>query len=190
MGVSGAGGDYAAICPLMPVGEGTSTPHLTWSDAPLPDSGLAIIEIAGVRRRYHAALTRTVHFGKPPAAYLDMARTIVEAVDAGLEMARSGNTCEQVEASWQVVLRKNGLKKESRVGYPVGLAYPPDWTGGNSVTGLRHDSELEIETGMSFHILSWLMGTGRGDDFISNAVLLTDDGTEVLTRTPTGPIVR
>ena len=43
---------------------------------------------------------------------------------------------------------------------------------------------------MSFHILSWLMGTGRGDDFISNAVLLTDNGAEVLTRTPTGPIVR
>ena len=54
MGVPGAGGDYAAICPLMPVGEGTSTPHLTWSDEPLPDSGLAIIEIAGVRQRYHA----------------------------------------------------------------------------------------------------------------------------------------
>ncbi|TIT95177.1 MAG: M24 family metallopeptidase, partial [Mesorhizobium sp.] len=71
MGVAGAGGDYAAICPLMPVGEGTSTPHLTWSDAPLPDSGLAIVEIAGVRRRYHAALTRTVHFGKPPAALSD-----------------------------------------------------------------------------------------------------------------------
>ena len=43
-------------------------------------------------------------------------------------------------------------------------------------TGLRHDSDLEIETGMSFHILSWLMGTGRGDDFISNTVLLTDTG--------------
>ena len=43
---------------------------------------------------------------------------------------------------------------------------------------------------MSFHILSWLMGTGRGDDFISNTVLLTDTGAEVLTRTPTGPIVR
>ena len=93
MGVPGAGGDYAAICPLVPIGEGTSTPHLTWSDAPLPDSGLAIVEIAGVRRRYHAALTRTVHFGKPPAAYRDLAKTIVEGVDAGLELARSGNTC-------------------------------------------------------------------------------------------------
>jgi Xaa-Pro dipeptidase len=34
------------------------------------------------------------------------------------------------------------------------------------------------------------MGTGRGDYFISNAVLLGAQGPEVLTRTPTGPIVR
>ena len=177
MGVPGAGGDYAAICPLVPVGEGTSTPHLTWSDAPLPDSGLAIIEIAGVRRRYHAALTRTVHFGKPPAAYLDMARTIVEAVDAGLEMARSGNTCEQVEASWQAVLRKNGLKKESRVGYPVGLAYPPDW--GERTASLRPGDTTELQPGMCFHFMAgvWL------DDFgiaISESFVVTDRGGERL----------
>jgi Xaa-Pro dipeptidase len=43
---------------------------------------------------------------------------------------------------------------------------------------------------MSFHILSWLMGTGRGDDFVSNTVLLTEAGAEVLTRTSGGPIIR
>ena len=177
MGVPGAGGDYAAICPLVPVGEGTSTPHLTWSDAPLPDSGLAIVEIAGVRRRYHAALTRTVHFGKPPAAYLDMARTIVDGVDAGLEMARPGNTCEQVEAAWQAVLRKGGLKKESRVGYPVGLAYPPDW--GERTASLRPGDTTELQPGMCFHFMAgvWL------DDFgiaISESFVVTDRGGERL----------
>jgi Xaa-Pro dipeptidase len=43
---------------------------------------------------------------------------------------------------------------------------------------------------MSFHILSWLMGTGRGDYFISNTVLLTEAGPEVLTRAPTGVSIR
>jgi Xaa-Pro dipeptidase len=43
---------------------------------------------------------------------------------------------------------------------------------------------------MSFHILSWLMGTGRGDYFISNAVLLGAKGPEVLTKTSNGPTVR
>jgi Xaa-Pro dipeptidase len=47
-----------------------------------------------------------------------------------------------------------------------------------------------IRTGMSFHVLSWLMGTGRGDFFLSNTVLLGPVGAEVLTRTPTDVTVR
>jgi Xaa-Pro dipeptidase len=42
---------------------------------------------------------------------------------------------------------------------------------------------------MSFHILSWLMGSGIGDDFLSNTVLLGESGPEVLTKLQTGPIV-
>jgi Xaa-Pro dipeptidase len=34
------------------------------------------------------------------------------------------------------------------------------------------------------------MGTGKGDDFISNTVLLTSAGAEVLNTTPLGPIIR
>ena len=177
MGIPDAGGDYAAICPLVPVGAGTSTPHLTWTDAPLPDNGLAIIEIAGVRRRYHAALTRTVHFGEPSQLYRDTARAIVEAVDAGLEKARPGHTAEEVEAAWQAVLRRNGLKKESRVGYPVGLAYPPDW--GERTVSLRPGDRTEMQPGMCFHFMAgvWFDSYGIA---ISESFVVTDRGGERL----------
>lgn len=177
MGVPGAGGDYAAICPLMPVGEGTSTPHLTWSDAPLPKSGLAMLEIAGARRRYHAPLTRTIHLGKPPQAIADVAKAVVEGVDAGLAKARSGNTAEQVEAAWQAVLRKHGLKKESRVGYSIGLSYPPDW--GERTVSLRPGDETVLQAGMCFHIQSgvWLQDFGVA---ISESFVVTDTGGERL----------
>jgi Xaa-Pro dipeptidase len=66
----------------------------------------------------------------------------------------------------------------------VGIGVPPSWTGGNKVTGLRRDSDIPVRTGMSFHVLSWLMDTGRGDFFISNTVLLGAHGPEVLTKTP------
>src|SRR3546814_5524242 len=74
---------------------------------------------------------------------------------------------------------------------------PPSWTGGNSVTGLRSDGDMALRRGMTFHILSWLMGAGqmgagqdRGDYFVSDTVLLGEAGAEVLTRTPTAPTVR
>jgi ectoine hydrolase len=177
MGVDGIGGDYAAICPLMPVGEGTSTPHLTWTDDPLPRSGLAMLEIAGARRRYHAPLTRTMHLGRAPARIGDVAKAVVEGVDAGLAKARPGNTAAKVEAAWQAVLRKHGLKKESRVGYSIGLAYPPDW--GERTVSLRPGDDNELKAGMCFHIQSgvWLEDFGVA---ISESFVVTEKGGERL----------
>ena len=109
-----------------------------------------------------------------------------------LAALKPGIRARDVYAAWQAVVDDAGLSHYRRhhCGYCVGIGFPPSWTGGNKVTGLRHDSELEIREGMSFHVLSWLMGTGRGDYFLSNAVLLGPDGAEVLTRTPNGPTIR
>ena len=186
IGVPGAGGDYAAICPLMPVGEGTSTPHLTFSDAPLPNNTLAMLEIAGARRRYHAPLTRTIYLGKPPMRIADVARAVVEGVDAALALAKPGHTAEEVEAAWQAVLRRNGLKKESRAGYSIGLAYPPDW--GERTVSLRPGDETVLQEGMCFHFQSgvWL------DDFgvaISEPFVVTQKGGERLCDAPRELIV-
>jgi Xaa-Pro dipeptidase len=62
--------------------------------------------------------------------------------------------------------------------------------GGNSVMGLRVDLSMDIHSDMNVHVLSWLISTGKSGVFISNTVLLTDHGTEVLIRTPAGPIIR
>jgi ectoine hydrolase len=177
IGFDEAGGDYAAICPLMPVGEGTSTPHLTWSDQPLPRDSIAMIEIAGTRRRYHAPLTRTVYLGKPPDKIRDVAKVAVEGVDAGLEAARPGNTAEQVEAAWQAVLRRNGLSKESRVGYSIGLGYPPDW--GERTVSLRPGDKTILMSGMCFHIQAglWLKDFGVA---ISESFVVSERGGERL----------
>ena len=173
IGVPGAGGDYAAICPLMPVGEGTTTPHLTWTDEPLPNNTPVMLEIAGARRRYHAPLTRTMYLGKPPQAMADVAKVAVEGVTAGLAMARPGQRAEDVEAAWQAVLRRNGLKKESRVGYSIGLSYPPDW--GERTVSLRPGDRTELQAGMCFHIQAglWLEDFGVA---ISESFVVTDHG--------------
>jgi Xaa-Pro dipeptidase len=109
-----------------------------------------------------------------------------------LEALRPGALARDVYATWQQVVDRAGLAHYRRhhCGYLVGIGFPPSWTGGNRVTGLRHDSDLEIRPGMTFHVLSWLMDTGAGDYFISDTVLLTEDGPEVLTSAPRGLLVR
>ncbi len=185
-GVDGKHGDYTSLCPLIQVGEGTSTPHLTWTDEPLPDDTLVMMEIAAARHHYHAPLTRTIHLGKPREEIARLASAIVEGVDAALDAARPGVTCEAVEAVWQNVLRRRGYKKESRVGYSIGLNYPPDW--GERTASLRPGDETVLEAGMCFHFQSgvWL------DDFgaaISEPFVVAETGGERLCDAPRELIV-
>jgi len=170
-------GDYTGLCPLIQVGEGTSTPHLTWTDEPLPDSGLIVMEIGAARRHYHAPLTRTAHIGTPPKEIAQLAEVIIEGGDMALSAAKPGVTCEEVEAVWQKVLNRNGYTKASRVGYSIGLNYPPDW--GERTASLRPGDTTELQAGMCFHFQSgmWLDAYGAA---ISEPFIVTEKGGERL----------
>ena len=171
--VDGMYGDYTGLCPLIQVAEATSTPHLTWTDAPLPNEGLVVMELGAARRHYHAPLTRTAHLGKAPSNVERLAAVIVEGGDRALEAARPGTTCAEVEAVWQGVLSRHGYRKESRVGYSIGVGFPPDW--GERTASLRPGDTTVLEAGMCFHFQSgmWL------DDFgaaISESFVVTEGG--------------
>jgi Xaa-Pro dipeptidase len=142
--------------------------------------------------RYHAPLGRLIHLGPAGNDARAISAVCADAFDAVCEAMRPGAPFRDIYAAWQRVVDAAGLAHYRRhhCGYVVGIGIPPSWTGGNTVTGIRHDSKVTVRTGMSFHVLSWLMGTGRGDFFLSNTVLLGDDGPEVLTRTPSGIIER
>jgi Xaa-Pro dipeptidase len=187
-----AGGSPPAFGPFIRPGSRLREEHSTWGDGRYKAGEPVFLELSGCLSRYHAPLGRLVHIGSIPESDAKMAETTKRAFDAVLGALRPGAKARQVYAAWQRVVDDAGLQHYRRhhCGYCVGIGLSPSWTGGNKVVGLRHDSEMEIRDGMSFHVLSWLMGTGRGDYFISNSVLLGAQGPEVLTRTPTGPIVR
>ena len=170
-------GDYTSLCPLIQVAEGTSTPHLTWTDEPLPDEGLVVMELAAARRHYHAPLVRTAYIGAPPAEVSKLAAAIVEGGDTAIEAARPGATCAEVEAIWQKTINRHGYSKDSRVGYPIGVGFPPDW--GERTASLRPGDNTVLQAGMCFHFQSgiWL------DDFgaaISESIIVTENGGERL----------
>ncbi|MBZ9871347.1 Xaa-Pro peptidase family protein [Mesorhizobium sp. BR1-1-9] len=187
-----AGGHAPGFGPFIRPAARLGEEHTTWGDGIYRSGEPVFVELSGCVSRYHAPLGRLIRIGNIKDEDAAMAEVTANAFDAVVRALEPGARARDVYAAWQGVADDAGLSHYRRhhCGYLVGIGQPPSWTGGNSVTGLRHDSDLEIETGMSFHILSWLMGTGRGDHFISNTVLLTDAGAEVLTRTPAGPIVR
>ena len=176
-GLDGKFGDYTGLCPLIQVGEGTSTPHLTWTDNPIPDNGLVVMELGAARRHYNVPLTRTAHIGIPPEEIIRLAEVIIEGGDSALAAAKPGMTCGEVEEIWQGILKRNGYQKESRVGYSIGLNYPPDW--GERTASLRSGDNTVLESGMCFHFQSgmWLEDFGAA---ISEPFVVTEKGGERL----------
>jgi Xaa-Pro dipeptidase len=187
-----AGGDAPGFGPFIRPGARLGEEHTTWGNGAYRAGEPVFLELSGCVSRYHAPLGRLVHVGSIRDEDACMAETARKAFMAVLDALKPGVRASDVYAAWQRVVDEAGLSHYRRhhCGYAVGIGFPPSWTGGNRVTGLRHDSDMEIREGMSFHILSWLMGTGRGDFFVSNPVILTANGAEVLSRTPIGPTIK
>lgn len=177
----GAGGDYAAIVPLLPSGPDAAAPHLTWDDAPMQSGQGTFFEIAGAYHRYHCPLSRTVFLGKPTQTFLDAETAVLEGMDAGLEAARAGNRTEDIANAFFRVLKKHGIEKDNRTGYPIGLSYPPDW--GERTCSLRPGDKTVLETGMTFHFMTGLWMEDWGFE-ITESIVIGEDGPECLADVP------
>ncbi|MFW6024004.1 MAG: ectoine hydrolase DoeA [Dichotomicrobium sp.] len=168
-----AGGDYPAVVPLLPSGKDAAAPHLTWTDDLLKKDEGIFFEIAGVYRRYHCPLSRTLFLGKPTQAFLDAEKAMIEGVEAGLEMARAGNRCEDIANAFFAVLKKYGLIKDSRTGYSIGLSYPPDW--GERTMSLRTGDRTVLEENMTFHFMPGLWMDDWGIEITESIVIGASD---------------
>lgn len=186
------GGTFPGFGPFVRSADRLDAEHSTWTDRRLRRGDRVLFELSGCVARYHAPVGRLVHVGHAPDDAHAMATVACAAFEAAKDELADGVLARDVYAAWHAVVDGAGLDQFHRhhCGYLVGIGLPPSWIGGNRVTGLRHDSELVIRTGMAFSIHSWLMGTGRGDFFLSNTVLLTADGPELLTRSPMPVTIR
>lgn len=176
-GTAEFGGDYTAIVPMLPSGKGTNTPHLTWSDAPFCAGELTILELAGCRQRYHCPQARTLFLGTPSPKIADTAKVVVEGLNAALDAARPGALAQDVEAAWRAVIARHGLIKDSRIGYSIGLAYPPDW--GEHTISLRPGDRTVLQPNMTLHVIPGLWLEDWGIE-ISESIHITETGARPL----------
>jgi ectoine hydrolase len=169
------GGDYPSIVPLLPSGEKTSTPHLTWTDERYKSGDAVILEIAGCYKRYHSPLARTVQIGTPKEEMKTLSSVAVEGINACLEMIRPGIACEEIEETWRKTIGKSGFVKDSRLGYSMGLNYPPDW--GEHTMSIRKGDKTILQPNMTFHLIPGLWLDKYGFE-VSESVRVTETGCE------------
>jgi len=177
----GAGGDYPAIVPLLPSGADAAAPHLTWDDEQMKAGEGTFFEIAGVYRRYHCPLSRTVFLGKPTRTFLDAEKAVLEGMASGLQVAKAGNSCEDIALAFFAVLKKYGITKDNRSGYSIGLSYPPDW--GERTMSLRPGDTTVLKENMTFHFMTGLWMEDWGFE-ITESIVIGETGPECLANVP------
>ena len=176
-------GDITSLCPLIMAGETASAPHLMWTEDTFEDGQTCALELSAAVRHYNVGLARTVHLGNPPKELNDTAKAVEEGLEAVLDMMKAGVTAGDVEAAWRGVISRYGVKKESRIGYGIGLGYPPDW--GERTISLRANEATVLEPNNTVHVMLGMWMDGWGME-MSETVRVTENGNECLTSFPRG----
>jgi ectoine hydrolase len=175
-GITGVGddwGDYPAIVPLTPSGMDATAAHLTWDGAPMRANEATFFELSGCYRRYHAPLCRTVYLGTPSDEVRRVEAAQLEGIEAGLNAARAGNRTCDIANAFMSVLARHGIERSGRMGYPIGLSYPPDW--GERTASIRTEDQTVLEPGMVFHFMPALWMEDWGLE-TTETMVITPDG--------------
>ena len=173
MGVDDDWGDYPAILPLTPSGMDATAAHLTWNGDPMRKGEATFFELSGVYRRYHSPLCRTVFLGTPSDKVRHAEAAQMEGIEAGLAAAKAGNRTCDIAQAFMDVLGKYGIERSGRMGYPIGLSYPPDW--GERTASIRLEDKTVLEPGMVFHFMPALWMDDWGLE-TTETILIKDDG--------------
>jgi len=183
--LTGNGCEFLAMEPYVNAGRRTGIVHASWSGQRIRGGDPVLIEIAGCDRRYHGALMRTVLVGAVPGEIREWAEVANASLEAAIEAIRPGVTSGEVDAACRMVVEAAGLYEQfrKRTGYSIGLAYAPDWGEGHFL-GLQRDDPTVLVPGMVFHMPPAIRELGLYGFGLSETVLVTESGCDVLTVYP------
>ncbi len=187
-----AGGDPPGFWPFIRSTPTIGMEHVTWNQRILEPGDRLFVELSGAVKHYHAPMGRIFFVGGLPEGTQEISKVTIDAFNAVTANLKEGRTAAEVYEEWQSVVDAAGLSHYTRhhCGYMVGIGFPPGWVGGSMVVGLRRYSDLELKEGMVFHLLSWLIGTGKGDYLVTNAAAVGKDRGEVLIDFPMEPTAK
>ena len=188
-----AGSEYPGFGPFIRPTTRLGEEHTTWRGDVFRNGDAVFLEVGGAYRKYQAPMGRLVYVGSAPAGVEKSVELAITGMQAICDALKPGAMAGDVYQAWKDVADGAGLSDYHRhhCGYMVSIGFPPSWTGGSMVTSLQPGSQRELQAGMTFHAHSWFTNTDVVDYFISNTVMLTENGAENLThRTPESLIIR
>ena len=185
------GGEYMGLPPFILSGPRTCLPHQTARGETVGANDLVYFEVSASKWRYAVALMRTIFIGEPSARQRRCAEALIEAVSVAMATIKPGVTCEEVDRAARAVVQKAGFGEywRHRLGYSIGVNYPPDW-GEGEIISLRKGETRVLEAGMTFHMVPLCLIYREFGIGFSETVLVTDTGCERFSKLPREVVVK
>lgn len=187
-----AGGEFPAVLPYVTSGPRSMIGHATWEGRVAQPGEHFFLEVGGCYRRYHAAIMRTVLLGEMTPSMAQAEERILTALTALEDFIRPGVTVSDVDRVAREILTDNTVDAIliTRVGYSIGIAFPPSWDEGYMLS-LKPGDATVLKAGMTLHLIPWLWGIDRTKTAgISDTIVVTEDGCESLFQLDRGFVVK
>ncbi len=186
-----AGGEYMGLPPFVLAGERSCLPHQTGGANVLRDTDVMYFEVSASKHRYAAALMRTIFLGNPPDEWIRAAKACIESVEAALAFIKPGVTGHEADSVARAVTTKAGFAEyhRNRLGYSIGVNYPPDW-GEGEIFSLRQEEHRPLAAGMTFHMPPLCLKYREFGIGFSETIHITPNGCERLSTLPREVIIK
>ncbi|MDJ0948691.1 MAG: Xaa-Pro peptidase family protein [Alphaproteobacteria bacterium] len=173
------GGEYMGLPPFILSGPRTSLPHQTARSERIGDHDVVYFEVSCSQYRYAAALMRTMFVGEPDPAWRRCGEAVIAGLEAALETIRPGVACAEVDRAARSVIESAGFGEyfRHRLGYSIGVNYPPDW-GEGQILSLHAEERRLLEPNMTFHLVPLCLVYREFGFGCSETVRVTEDGCE------------
>ena len=185
------GGEYMGLPPFILSGPRTSLPHQTARGEPIRARDTVYFEVSCSQYRYAVAVMRTVFVGEPDARRRACAEAVLEGLQAAMDAIRPGVSAEAVDAAARGIIEKAGFGEyfRHRLGYSIGVNYPPDW-GEGQIMSLRKGEPRSLEENMTFHMVPLCLVYREFGIGFSATVRVTATGCEAFSGLPLAILVK
>jgi Xaa-Pro aminopeptidase len=172
-----AGSEGPSFPTIVAFGENAAEPHHRPGDRPLHPGDVVKMDFGATFAGYHSDMTRTIAFGRPPEPLVRIHQVVRDAQRAGLEAVAAGRGAGEVDAAARGVVEAAGHSFGHSTGHGCGLEV-------HEAPTLRRGSEDVLVAGMAVTVEPGIYLPGLGGVRIEDLVVVTDGGSEVLTRAP------
>lgn len=185
------GGDVAASGPVLGSGERALLIRNSTGPRVLDAIDQLTMEFAGVYRRYHACIMRTIAIGSAGDHQRRMFAATKEALAAMTEAVTPGRPLGEIDEAHRRVYDQTGFAhaRMAACGYSLGATYRPNWMDVPPM--LYAGNPLPAAPGMVLFLHAILIDRPAGYAMSAgHTVIVTENGREVLSRAPVEYAVR